>query len=100
MACAGLSRISFEGDVFQLLPGDLPQVRGLRVFLENFSQPDRLIVTISGDSPSEVGDAVGRIVARLTGDSGEASGGILFEPPWETAPESLVEIAAFLALNR
>ena len=100
VACAGLSRISFEGDVFQLLPGDLPQVRGLRVFLENFSQPDRLIVTISGDSPSEVGDAVGRIVARLTGDSGEASGGILFEPPWETAPESLVEIAAFLALNR
>ena len=100
VACAGLSRLSFEGDVFQLLPGDLPQVRGLRVFLENFSQPDRLIVTISGDSPSEVGGAVERIVARLTADPGKASGGILFEPPWETAPESLVEIAAFLALNR
>lgn len=100
VAAVGLSRLSFQGDVFQLLPGDLPQVRGLRVFLENFSQPGRLIVTVSGDDPEVVGEAVKRVAARLEGDADLAPGGVMAAPPWEADPKSLVEIAAFLSLNR
>ena len=100
VAVVGLSRLSFEGDLFQLLPGDLPQVRGLRVFLENFSQPGRLLVTVSGSDAEAVDDATRRIVERLEGDEDLASGGVLAAPPWEAQPTLLVEIAAFLALNR
>lgn len=100
VAIAGVSRLSFEGDIFRLLPGDLPQVRGLRVFLENFSQPGRLLVTVSGSDAGVVEEAVRRIAVRLEGDAGLAPGGVVFSPPWESQPESLVEIAAFLALNR
>lgn len=100
VAVAGVSRLSFEGDIFQLLPGDLPQVRGLRVFLEHFSQPGRLLVTVSGNDAQDVSEAASRIASWLEGDAGLAPGGVIAAPPWETQPASLVELAAFLAINR
>lgn len=100
VALLGMARLSFEGDVFDLLPDDLPQVRGLRVFLEHFSNPGQMVVTVSGEDADVVDNAARRIASRLAEAGHLAPGGVVDAPPWEKNPAELVEMAAFLSLNR
>jgi predicted RND superfamily exporter protein len=94
----GLSRISFNVDILRLLPTHLAQVRGLRLFLENFSQPNELIITVEAPDASPAEAAADAIAGRLDGDPHLASRA-LSRPPWEKQPGELAQLVAFLALN-
>jgi hypothetical protein len=45
----GLARLRFDADIFNLLPGDLPAVRGLQLQQRNFSNARELLVTLKAD---------------------------------------------------
>jgi predicted exporter len=100
LVAAGLSRISFNVDILRLLPTNLRQVRGLRLFLENFSQPDELILTVEVPSSADRAEAVAdAIAARLNGEPRLVQRAVA-RPPWEKQPAQLAQLLAFLTLNQ
>lgn len=94
----GLSRISFDVDILKMLPQDLPQVRGLGLFLKNFSQSDQLILTVEADSP-EAADQVTEAIAQRLQARPELTRLVVSKSPWESSPADLGELAAYLSLN-
>lgn len=97
----GLSRIGFNVDVLGLLPRDLPQVKGLSLYLRNFARPDELIVTLSapeGAGAAETGEAA-ELLARTLSAHPESVGTVIAEPPWEKDPRGLSSMAAYLLVN-
>jgi predicted RND superfamily exporter protein len=94
----GLSRIGFNVDILDLLPRDLPQVKGLSLYLRNFARPDELIVTISAPGAADAGEASDLLDRTLSGHP-ETVGTVMAEPPWEKDPRGLPAMAAYLFVN-
>ncbi len=94
----GLSRISFDVDILKMLPQDLPQVRGLGLFLKNFSQSDQLILTVEADTPEESDRITDAITHRLQ-EHPDLTRLVVSKSPWESSPGDLGELAAYLSLN-
>ncbi len=95
----GLSRISFNVDILKLLPGNLKQVQGLSLFLKHFALPNELIVTIEGDDAEAVALATTKLAEHLRGRPDLVRRAVDI-PPWESHPEQLSELIAFLLLNQ
>ncbi len=76
----GLSRIGFNVDILDLLPRDLPQVKGLSLYLRNFARPDELIVTLSAPGAADAGEASDLFERTLSGHP-ETVGTVMAEPP-------------------
>ncbi len=93
----GLSRISFNVDPLRLLPSELPEVRGLGLFLEHFTRPDETIIAISGEDPDAVEEAANRLMAAFRQEP-ELSDQIVDRAPWDD-PDGLAELIAFALLN-
>lgn len=94
----GLSRISFDVDILKMLPAELPQVRGLGLFLKHFAQADQLILTIESTS-AETTDSVADAVAERLRQREDLVRSVVSEPPWESRAGNFKEIAAYLSLN-
>ena len=98
LTALGLSRISFDVDVFKMLPPHLQQAEGLSIFLKHFARHNEMLVTIeagdaetaakAADELSEVFRAHPDLVSKVT-----------HRPRWETNPAELAELAAYLLLN-
>ncbi|HEY5753441.1 MAG TPA: MMPL family transporter [Chthoniobacterales bacterium] len=96
---AGLSRITFNIDVLKLLPTHLPQVEGLSIFLEHFSQPTEMIVTVSAADAEVAGDAALALAEHL-GKRTDLVKRVVAQPPWEKNPADMAELLAMLTLNQ
>ncbi len=96
---AGLSHISFNVDILRLLPTNLRAVQGLSLFLQNFSLPNELIVTVAADQPEAAEAAVQTLATSLRTRTGLVRQ-VVAEPPWEKNPVQLAEFAAWLILNQ
>jgi predicted exporter len=98
-AVAGLFRLRFDPDVLGMLPGEMPEVRGLQAFHEGFARKDELILLIEGalDDEGALPLAAESLSAAL-----EESGTVRrarWHPKWEDAGSGLAELLAYLWLN-
>ncbi len=98
-AIGGLSRINFNVDILRLLPAHLPQVKGLSLFLEHFSQPGELIITLEGENPDATRSTALSLAELLTAQPELVSRAVA-SPPWETDPLGLAELLALLLINQ
>lgn len=99
VATAGLLRLRFDTDILSMLPGDLPEVKGLKVFHEAFSRNNELVVLIEGGEEDEglLGEA-----AKSLGEHLERNGvakRARWQPLWMSEPDGLSELLAYLWLN-
>ncbi len=99
LTLVGLFRISVDVDVLKLLPGNLPQVHGLGLFLKYFAQADQLILTVESNTP-ETTDSVADAIARRLESRPDLVQQVVSRPPWESDPGEFAELVAYLALNR
>lgn len=65
----GLSRIRFESDVLGLMPMKVPEVRGLKVFQEHFTESSQVLVTLESAAVS-----VGRLAELAESLAGAFAG--------------------------
>ena len=94
----GISRLSYNVEILDLLPRGMPGVEGTVLFQEVYDRPDQLIVTVKGDTAVAADEAVEALVAAL----GKAPGlvrGVRYKPSWESHPEDMLELVAYSWLN-
>ena len=98
-ASLGLTRLRFDTDILSMLPGELPEVKGLKAFHEAFSKNDEVILVIGG-SESDAGTL--SEAAESLGKKLEADGVVKHarsKPRWNEEPEGIAELLAYLWLN-
>ena len=98
-ASFGLTRLRFDTDILSMLPGDLPEVKGLKAFHEAFSRDDELILVIEGSEQdagglSEAAESLGKQLAT----DGVAKQ-TRWKPRWNQEPQGIAELLAYLWLN-
>ena len=98
-ASFGLTRLRFDTDILSMLPGDLPEVKGLKAFHEAFSRDDELILVIEGGEQdagglSEAAESLGK---RLATDG--VAKQTRWKPRWNQEPQGIAELLAYLWLN-
>ncbi len=97
-AAIGLSRISFDVDVFKMLPPNLRQAEGFRFSCKHFARNNEMLVTIeAGDA--ETAAAAADNLAAVFRSHPELVSRVTHRPRWETNPGELAELAAYLLLN-
>lgn len=70
LAAVSLLKVKFSSDLYQLLPGDLPEVRGLQYLESHFGRGSELIVVLEGEDSESVGQAVRSLATHLEGRQG------------------------------
>ncbi|MGB1128686.1 MAG: hypothetical protein ACPG4K_01450, partial [Haloferula sp.] len=95
VAALGLGRIRFETDPLAVLPGDLPEVEGLKAFQEGFSRDEELVLLLEGDG--ELEERAEELAERLI-DAG-VSDSVRWRPQWRDDPGGMAELFAWLWLN-
>ena len=66
MAVLAIVRVRFSSDVFELLPQDLPEARGLEQINRYFSRDAQLIITLDGQSARSVSEATASLASTLS----------------------------------
>ncbi|MCU0795682.1 MAG: MMPL family transporter [Akkermansiaceae bacterium] len=98
VAAFGLSRTHFNTDVLSVLPGEMPEVRGLRAFQEVFARDEEMVLLLeSPDDSHDLAEEAGELAAKLE-QAGVASQ-VKWRPRWTEEPEGLGELFAWLWLN-
>jgi uncharacterized protein len=99
VASFGLTRLRFDTDILSMLPGELPEVKGLKAFHQAFSKNDELILVIDG-SESAAGtlpDAAASLGKKFEADG--VAKHARWKPRWNEEPEGIAELLAYLWLN-
>ena len=96
---AGLARLRFDVDVLNLLPGDLPVVRGLQLYQRHFAGANELIVTLEGDE-SERTEAAARSLAEWLRRDTLRIADAHWQSPWLEHPELAAELVGLAWLNQ
>ncbi len=99
LVVVGWTRISFNVDILKLLPDHLKQVQGLSLFLEHFSQPEELIVTLEAKDADEAASAALALAEELRHHPDLVASAVA-APPWENDPTSLADLVAYLLINQ
>ncbi len=94
----GISRLSYNVEILDLLPKGMSGVDGTTLFQKVYDRPDRLIITIKGDTDVAADDAV-EAVATALGKATELARGVRYKPSWESHPEDMLEMVAYSWLN-
>jgi uncharacterized protein len=95
----GLTRLRFDVEVLDLLPGDLPAVQGLRAYQRNFAGSRELLVTIHAPD-AESAEAAAQSLALSLRTNAAVNAGVTWTPPWLEHPVQAAELIAFLWLNQ
>ena len=95
----GLARLRFDVEIFDLLPANLPAVRGLKLYQENFANARELLLTVKANSAEEAETAARAIAGRLRAQTNLVES-VTWEPPWLEHPEQAAELLAYLWLNQ
>src|SRR6185295_414572 len=61
----GLARLRFDVEVLNLLPADVPAVKGLLLYQQNFSNARELIITVRAGEPEVAENAARTIAGKL-----------------------------------
>jgi predicted exporter len=95
----GLARLRFDADVLNLLPADLPAVRGLRLQQQHFARDAELIVTVAAADPEAAETAARRVAETLRAEPRLVAAAHWRPPGWER-PAAPAEFLAWLWLNQ
>ena len=95
----GLARLRFDADVLNLLPGDLPVVRGLKLHQQHFAGEGELIITVDAPEP-DAAEAAARQVAGVLRGATNLVESVVWRPPWLENPEETADFIAWLWLNQ
>ncbi|MFK5922161.1 MAG: MMPL family transporter [Verrucomicrobiota bacterium] len=90
-----LSRITLSVDVLALLPGDLPEVKGVRHFYEQFSRPNELIVTLEGEGA----EGAAQSLAQALGERQELVSSVVWHLPLQDDAEAGADLLAYMWFN-
>ena len=96
---AGLTRLHFDTEVLDLLPGNLPAVAGLKIYQQHFTRSRELVITVTADSADSAESAARAIAANLRRQSNQISQ-VIWQPPWLEHPEQMAELVGYLWLNQ
>lgn len=99
VASFGLVKLRFDTDILSMLPGDLPEVKGLKAFHQAFSRTDELIVVIEGseDDAGLLAEAAGSLGEKLRAEG--LAKNVRWKPRWNDEPQGIAELLAYLWLN-
>lgn len=92
----GLSRLTLNINILDLLPQDLRDVQGVSLFLRHFALPDELIVTVEG---GDAGTAAESLTQALR-ERPDIASGVVSQPPWLADPAGLSELVAYALINQ
>ena len=95
----GLTRLRLDVDVLNLLPDDLPAVRGLKLYQQNFSTARELIITLQGGDAETTEAAAHSLAEMLRGKPGLVRE-VSWQPPFSENPAQSAELIAHLWLNQ
>lgn len=97
VAALGLTRLSFDTDILSMLPGELPEVKGLKAHHRAFAREDEAILIVEGDGEKSPTDAAKSLSELLLADGvvKEAR----WQPRWKADPQGLAELLSYLWLN-
>lgn len=99
LASGGLMRLRFDTDILSMMPGNLPEVKGLKAFHEAFSRNDELMIVIEGGEEdagtlSEAAESLGKALEEQ-----KLVKHARWKPRWNEEPEGIAELLAYLWLN-
>jgi predicted exporter/lauroyl/myristoyl acyltransferase len=96
---AGLARLQFDVEVLDLLPAEIPAVKGLKIYQQHFINARELIVTLRAPD-REAADHVARAIAENLQRATNLVANVTWQPPWQEHPEQTAELIAYLWLNQ
>ncbi len=91
----GLSRITLNVDVLALLPQDLPEVQGVKIFYKNFSRPDELIITLEGE---DVENSAQSLAGELEKHP-DLVESVVWNLPLQSDPQAAADLLAYIWFN-
>jgi len=97
VAATGLSRLKFDTDILSMLPGGLPEVKGLKAQHQAFARQDEAILLLEADGDRSPAEAAASLAAALEKDGVVARA--RWQPRWTEDPAGLSELLAYLWLN-
>ncbi len=95
----GLARLRFDVEVFDLLPGDLPVVHGLKLYQQHFANARELIITIRASDSNQAENAARTLAERLRQQTNLVAS-VTWEPPWLEHPGEVGELLAYIWFNQ
>jgi predicted RND superfamily exporter protein len=97
VAALGITRLKFDTDILSMLPGGLPEVKGLKAQHQAFARQDEAILLLESGADSSIAEAAESLAAHLEKD------GVVrrarWQPRWTEDPDGLAELVAYLWLN-
>jgi predicted exporter len=95
----GITRVRMEVDVLDLLPQEMREVQGLRLFLQHFSKKEELILTLESADAEALAEHHTSLAHHLRGAT-PSLGECLSEDVWTDASgDGLGELVAWLLVN-
>ena len=98
LGAVGISRLTYNVDLLDLLPRDLPGLAGTQMLRDTFQRPDRLVIAVEAPDPELAGKATDSLAARLQAEASLCRN-VQSRPAWESNPQELAEMAAFAWWN-
>lgn len=95
----GLSRLRLDVEILDLLPADVPAVRGLHIYQREFANAGELVVTLRTTSAEDTEGAARAVAEALRGQTNAISS-VMWEPPWQAHPDQVAELIGYLWLNQ
>ncbi len=94
----GLIRLRFDAQVLNLLPADLPVVRGLKLYQEHFQSARDLIVTVRA-ADADRATAAARALAEALRAESNLVASAFWQPPFQESARETGTLLAWLWLN-
>jgi len=99
LVAAGFSRLRFDAEILDLLPGDQPAVRGLKLYQQHFANARELLISLRTADGDRTQQLAGLVAARLRQETNLIAA-LSWQPPWMEHPEQAAEIVACLWFNQ
>ena len=98
LGAVGISRLSYDVDVLDLLPPGLGGVKGTLLMRDLYERPDQLILTIDNPAPEQASAAADGIASELLKHP-ELVKQVQSKAAWESHPEQFSSLAAYVLRN-
>jgi predicted RND superfamily exporter protein len=104
VAALGITRLRFDTDILSMLPGELPEVKGLKAHHQAFARQDEAILLLETEANGgqEAEDHTPAKLAESLAAHLEKDGVVKkarWQPQWTADPQGLSELLAYLWLN-
>lgn len=99
LVIAGLTRLRFDVDVLNLLPKELPVVRGLELYQRHFTDSQELLLTVQSADAAKT-EAVAGQLAKALREQINLVTSVMWQPAWLEHPAQAAELMAYLWLDQ